>query len=87
MVEEAEAFLRDQGFYDLRVRHHELGGALKAHLARIEVGPNEFQRWQDAALRESVLGRLRGLGYGLVTVDLNAYRRGPSSIAFKPPTH
>ncbi len=85
MVEEAEAFLRDQGFYDLRVRHHELGGTLKGHLARIEVGLNEFQRWQDAALRESILGRLKGLGYGWVTVDLNAYRRGPSPIAFKPP--
>ena len=84
MVEEAEAFLRDQGFYDLRVRHHELGGTLKGHLARIEVGLNEFQRWQDAALRESILGRLKGLGYGWVTLDLNAYRRSPSPIAFKP---
>lgn len=83
MVEEAEAFLRDQGFHDVRVRHHELGGALKGHLARIEVGPNEFQRWQDAALRESVLVRLRGVGYGLVTVDLNGYRRGPAPITLQ----
>ena len=83
MVEEAEAFLRDQGFYDLRVRHHELGGALKAHLARIEVGPKEFHRWGDAVLRESVVLRLRSLGYGLVTVDLNGYRRGPAPIALR----
>lgn len=83
MVEEAEAFLRDQGFHDVRVRHHELGGALKGHLARIEVGPTEFQRWQDTALRESVVVRLRGAGYGLVTVDLNAYRRGSAPIALK----
>ena len=83
MVEEAEAFLRDRGFHDVRVRHHELGGALKGHLARIEVGPGEFQRWQDAALRESVVVRLRGAGYGLVTVDLNAYRRGSAPIALK----
>ena len=84
MVEEAEAFLRDQGFHDLRVRHHELGGSLKGHLARIEVGPPEFQRWQDPQLRESVVVRLRLLGYGLVTVDLNGYRRGPSALPLKP---
>jgi uncharacterized protein len=27
MIEEAEAVLRDRGFYDVRVRHHELAGA------------------------------------------------------------
>lgn len=83
MVEEAEAFLRDKNFHDVRVRHHELGGALKGHLARIEVGPAEFQRWQDSALRESVVARLRSVGYGLVTVDLNGYRRGPAPITLQ----
>ena len=84
MVEEAEAFLRDHGYYDIRVRHHELGGSLKGHLARIEVGPPEFQRWQDSEMRQSVVARLRTLGYSLVTVDLNGYRRGPTPIALKP---
>ncbi len=84
MVEAAEAFLRDQGFHDLRVRHHELGGSLKGHLARIEVGGPEFERWQDSRLREAAVTRLKGLGYSLITVDLNAYRRGPAPIALKP---
>lgn len=84
MVEEAEAFLRDLGFYDIRVRHHELGGSLKGHLARIEVGSPEFHRWQDPEMRESVVARLRTLGYGLVTVDLNGYRRGPTPIRLNP---
>src|SRR5438093_8152725 len=34
MIEEGECFLRDLGFYDVRVRHHELKSG---HLARIEV--------------------------------------------------
>jgi len=84
MVEAAEAFLRDQGFHDLRVRHHELGGSLKGHLARIEVGGPEFERWQDSRLREAAVTRLKSLGYSLVTVDLNGYRRGPAPIALKP---
>ena len=83
MVEEAEAFLRDRGFHDVRVRHHVLGGALKGHLARIEVGPTEFERWQEAGVRESTVTRLKALGYGLVTVDLHPYRRGPAPIVFR----
>jgi PP-loop superfamily ATP-utilizing enzyme len=31
-----------------------------------------------------VVARLRTLGYSLVTVDLNGYRRGPTPIALKP---
>jgi hypothetical protein len=31
-----------------------------------------------------VVVRLRHLGYGLVTVDLNGYRRGPAAIPLKP---
>src|SRR5882724_540819 len=37
MIEAAENVLRDLGFYDVRVRHHELGSSAIAHLARIEV--------------------------------------------------
>src|SRR5882672_4650404 len=42
MIEKAENVLRDLGFYDVRVRHHELK---TGHLARIEVGLSEIENF------------------------------------------
>ena len=45
MIEEAEYVLRDLGFYDVRVRHHELTAAGRpSSLARIEVGVEEMPK-------------------------------------------
>src|SRR5688572_22582045 len=41
MIEEGENVLKDLGFYDVRVRHHELK---QGQLARIEVGADEIKR-------------------------------------------
>lgn len=68
-VGRAEAFLRQCGFRQVRVRHH---GAI----ARIEVGPEEIARLMDEDLRSAVTEHLRGLGYVFVTVDLAGYRTG-----------
>jgi uncharacterized protein len=73
MIEQAEAFLRSLGFYDLRVRHHELK---TGHLARIEVGAAELTRFLGDHVAARVAEKLRGIGYAHVTVDLQAYRRG-----------
>ncbi|MFO1460988.1 MAG: ATP-dependent sacrificial sulfur transferase LarE [Verrucomicrobiota bacterium] len=86
MVEEAEYLLRDLGFHDVRVRHHELkqGG-----LARIEVGTEELPRLTAPELARTVAERFQSIGYTQVTVDLLGYRRGstngvtPGSIAFR----
>ncbi len=75
MIEAAENVLRDLGFYDVRVRHHELG-ASAPHLARIEVGPDELSRLMDTALSLQVADALKKIGYAHVTVDLQGYRRG-----------
>jgi uncharacterized protein len=75
MIEAAENVLRDLGFYDVRVRHHELG-APASHLARIEVGPDELSRLMDTALSLQVADALKKIGYAHVTVDLQGYRRG-----------
>lgn len=75
MIERAEQVLRREGFFDVRVRHHELGGGKQA-LARIEVGAGEVGRLLVEDLRERVGEALRGLGYAQVTVDLLGYRRG-----------
>jgi uncharacterized protein len=73
MIERGEALLRDLGFYDVRVRHHELkAGAL----ARIEIGPREIPRFCDTLLFERVSKALREIGYIHITLDLEGYRRG-----------
>ncbi len=97
MIEQAENVLRDLGFYDVRVRHHELaprpgppkpatfnlqpGTALQ--LARIEVGPSELQRFLENGTALKVAETLKKLGYAHVTLDLQGYRRGSTNEALK----
>lgn len=76
MIEEAEYCLRDYGFHDVRVRHHELA---QGHLARIEVGPAELERLLAGELRQQITARLTEVGYVHVTVDLLGYRRGSTN--------
>jgi uncharacterized protein len=77
MIEEAEYVLRDLGFYDVRVRHHELSGAGRAPaLARIEVGVDEMPKLLADGTFARVAGALRKIGYAHVTLDLQGYRRG-----------
>jgi len=89
MIERAENVLRDLGFYDVRVRHHELSRArfesqtldlrpstLCIHLARIEVGPAELPRLIEKELSTKVSAELKQIGYSHVTLDLEGYRRG-----------
>ncbi len=86
MIEEAEVVLRDLGFYDVRVRHHEL--KLLA-LARIEVGPTEMAKLLADDVAGRVAAALKKIGYAHVTLDLQGYRRGSlnevSSIGFRAP--
>jgi len=89
MIEAAENVLRDLGFYDVRVRHHELGNGGKTfniqhstsnvqqrQLARIEVGATELPRLLENRLSERVVTALKQIGYAHVTLDLQGYRRG-----------
>lgn len=86
MIEAAENVLRDLGFYDVRVRHHELRGQESPNgtavsrepkrLARIEVGQGELARLFEEQVHATVTRSLKKLGYEHVTVDLLGYRRG-----------
>jgi len=91
MIEAAENFLRDLGFYDVRVRHHELQGRtvvstvapkpeqaehLSYSLARIEVGQAEIPKLLANETFTRVAEALKKLGYTHVTLDLQGYRRG-----------
>jgi uncharacterized protein len=75
MIENAEYVLRDLGFYDVRVRHHELAGP-KTVLARIEVGVEELPRLLETQMSQTIFEALKKIGYAHVTVDLQGYRRG-----------
>lgn len=68
-IDAAEAFLREAGFPECRVRHH---GAV----ARIEVPAGQIARLADQALRAGIDARLRELGFQYVTVDLRGFRSG-----------
>ncbi|MGC9035427.1 MAG: ATP-dependent sacrificial sulfur transferase LarE [Verrucomicrobiia bacterium] len=73
MVEEAENILRDFGFYDVRVRHHELK---QGSLARIEIGQSEINKLFSDGIHLKIGESIKQLGYNYVTIDLLGYRRG-----------
>jgi pyridinium-3,5-biscarboxylic acid mononucleotide sulfurtransferase len=85
MIEEAEYVLRDLGFYDVRVRHHDLTGGLRpSALARIEVGAGEMPKLLTDGAFARVADALRKIGYAHVTLDLQGYRRGSLNEAPVP---
>ena len=83
MIERAEYVLRDLGFHDLRVRHHELAGPA-GPLARIELGAGEMPKFLAGGTLPRVAEALKKIGYAHVTLDLQGYRRG-SLNAGSPP--
>ena len=73
MIEQAEYVLRDLGFHDVRVRHHEMQ---KQNLARIELAPAEIPALLADGKLAVVAEELKKIGYAHVTLDLMGYRRG-----------
>ncbi len=80
MIEAAEDALRDLGFHDVRVRHHELK---TGQLARIEIGPEELPRLFQNGASAKVVETCKKAGYTHAAVDLEGYRRG--SLNFQLP--
>ena len=76
MVDRAEGVLRDLGFDQIRVRHH-------GDIARIEVARDEMERFSEDNIIETIIGRLKGLGYTYVTLDLEGYRTGSMNEILK----
>ena len=68
-VERCEAWLRQQGFSNYRVRYHQ-------ELARIEIPENEFSRLLDAELRQKLVASFKSSGFTYVSLDLQGYRTG-----------
>ena len=75
MIYRAEKVLRELGFRQVRVRHHD-------KIARIEVERSELPRLVDEEISGQVTRSLRDIGYLYVTVDLQGYRAGSLNEAF-----
>ena len=73
MIEQAEYILRDLGFHDVRVRHHELQ---QQSFARIELASSEIPALLANGKLATVAEELKKIGYTHVTLDLQGYRRG-----------
>ena len=72
-IEQAEAYLRDLGCGQVRVRVHDW-------LARIELGPEDFALLLEPATRKLTLQQFRKLGFLHVTLDLAGYRSGSADL-------
>ena len=75
MVYKAEKLLRELGFHQLRVRHHD-------KIARIEVERSEIARLIEEEMSRTVTDGLRKIGYSYVTVDLLGFRSGSMNEGF-----
>jgi uncharacterized protein len=78
MIEEAETFLAAEGFRQCRVRCH-------GSLARIEVEREDFERITAAPLRETIVSKLKEVGFLYVSVDLEGYVTGSLNRALQSP--
>src|SRR5665647_217594 len=67
MIDQAEAFMMQLGFRQVRVRQHE-------KLARIEVAPAHLA--EVIAVADTITAKLQEIGYTYVSLDLKGYRSG-----------
>ena len=70
LIGQAEAYLRELGFTEVRVRMH------NTVIARIELNPNDFSRFMRGDIRLEVNHRLKAMGFAYVSLDLQGYRTG-----------
>ncbi|MBV9019908.1 MAG: ATP-dependent sacrificial sulfur transferase LarE [Ktedonobacteraceae bacterium] len=75
MIYKAEKLLRELGFRQVRVRHHDT-------VARIEVERADIARLVEEEMSRIVTDGLRNIGYRYVTVDLLGYRTGSMNEGF-----
>jgi pyridinium-3,5-biscarboxylic acid mononucleotide sulfurtransferase len=68
-VDRGEEILREMGFREFRVRHHD-------SLVRLEIAPDEMTRALRVEVIDELAHRFRELGFKYVTLDLQGYRSG-----------
>ena len=69
VVDRGEEILRELGFQEFRVRHHD-------SLVRLEIAPAEMARALQIDVVEDLARRFRELGFKYVTLDLHGFRSG-----------
>ncbi len=68
-VEQAEDFMRELGFVEFRVRHHDT-------IARIEVRLEDLNKLISEEIRQKVINKMKSIGFKFVTIDLQGFRSG-----------
>ncbi len=75
-VDSGEEILRDLGFREFRVRHHD-------NLVRLEIAPSEMGRALSLDVFDDLARRFTDLGFKYVTLDLKGYRSGAMNEVLK----
>jgi pyridinium-3,5-biscarboxylic acid mononucleotide sulfurtransferase len=73
-VDRGEEILREFGFREFRVRHHDT-------LVRLEISPAEMDRVLQKEVIDQLAARFRELGFKYVTLDLHGFRSGSMNEA------
>src|ERR1044072_5787070 len=77
-VDRGEGILREFGFREFRVRHHD-------QLVRLEVLQSEMDRVLKKDLLDELAKRFRELGFKYVTLDLEGFRSGSMNEVLSKP--
>lgn len=70
-IHQGEAFLREKGFYNVRLRYHN-------PILRLEINCDEFEK--ILKLREKIIDKLKELGFIYITLDLEGFRSGSMDV-------
>ena len=76
MIDRAEQFLIEHGFFEERVRMH-------GNIARIEVPPEDIPGLAADEIREAVYDKFREIGFLFVTLDMKGYKSGSMNATLK----
>ena len=75
-IEQAEIYVRLEGFKEFRVRHH-------GDVARVEIPMGQLQDFFAEGRAERVAANIKSVGYKYVTLDLEGFRSGSLNEVLK----
>ena len=75
-VDRGEEIMREMGFREFRVRHHD-------NIVRLEIARSEMNRALRPEVVDELAERFRALGFRFVTLDLHGYRTGAMNEVLK----
>ena len=76
MIEKAESFLLEQGFTEIRVRHH-------GSVARIEVANSELKFILNKGSRDAIVEKFHEIGFEYIALDMEGYVSGKMNRSLK----